>query len=98
MQTILGAGGAIGTGLAKDLTQYTDVIRLVSRNPVKVNPSDELMAADLTHKDAVRRAVQGSSVVYVTVGFPYKLKVWRKVWPPFIGHVIEACKEYHARL
>lgn len=98
MQTILGAGGAIGTGLAKDLTQYTDAIRLVSRNPVKVNPSDELMAADLTHKDAVRRAVQGSSVVYVTVGFPYKLKVWRKVWPPFIGHVIEACKEHNARL
>ncbi|MCB0684622.1 MAG: hypothetical protein KDC32_27455, partial [Saprospiraceae bacterium] len=31
MQTILGAGGAIGIELAKALPQYTDRIRLVSR-------------------------------------------------------------------
>jgi len=43
MQTILGAGGAIGTELAKALTKYTNKIRLVSRNPKKVNPGDELL-------------------------------------------------------
>lgn len=42
MQTILGAGGAIGIDLAKELLAYTDKIRLVSRNPVKVNAGDEL--------------------------------------------------------
>ena len=41
LQTILGAGGAIGNPLAKELTQYTQRIRLVSRNPQKVNPTDE---------------------------------------------------------
>ena len=41
MQTILGAGGAIGTDLAKELTAFTKKIRLVSRNPQKVNDTDE---------------------------------------------------------
>ena len=36
MQTILGSGGAIGVQLAKELTKYTNEIRLVSRNPLAV--------------------------------------------------------------
>lgn len=36
-QTVLGAGGAIGIELAKVLTPYTTNIRLVGRNPKKVN-------------------------------------------------------------
>lgn len=35
MQTILGAGGDIGTPLAKELRRYTDKVRLVARNPKK---------------------------------------------------------------
>ena len=42
MQTILGSGGAIGISLAKELMNYTNQIRLVSRNPKKVNETDEL--------------------------------------------------------
>lgn len=42
MQTILGAGGAIGSELARELSQYTHKIRLVSRNPQQVNATDEL--------------------------------------------------------
>lgn len=98
MQTILGSGGAIGIELAKALTKYTDDIRLVSRNPQKVNPPDELMPADLTKAAEVRKAVEGSSVVYLTVGFPYSIKVWKKVWPPLIANVIAACKEYQVKL
>ena len=37
MQTILGAGGTTGIELAKQLINYTKDIRLVSRNPKKVN-------------------------------------------------------------
>ena len=33
VQTILGSGGAIGVPLARELKNYTDKIRLVSRNP-----------------------------------------------------------------
>lgn len=98
MQTILGSGGAIGTELAKALKEFTHEIRLVSRNPVKVNATDELMQADLLNTEDVRKAVKGSSVVYVTVGFPYSAKVWKKCWPKFITDVIAACKEYNSRL
>lgn len=46
----------------------------------------------------LRKAVQGSDVVYVTVGFPYKLKVWQDCWPKFIRDVISACKEFNSKL
>jgi putative NADH-flavin reductase len=59
MQTILGAGGIIGIELAKSLPQYTKQIRLVSRQPRKVNPTDEIMPADLLNKEQVMKAVQG---------------------------------------
>ena len=98
MQTILGSGGAIGVELAKALKTYTNKIRLVSRNPKKVNESDELMPADLLNTDDVRKAVEGSEIVYVTVGFPYSVKVWKEVWPKFMNDVIAACKEFNAKL
>jgi len=98
MQTILGAGGAIGIELAKALTEYTSKIRLVSRNPKKVNKSDQLVSADLLDRSKVFGAIQGSSIVYVTVGFPYNLKFWQQHWPKFIKNVIDACIEYNCKL
>ena len=98
MQTILGAGGAIGVELAKALTQYTNHIRLVSRHPKKVNATDELVSANLLDAESVRLAVKGSSIVYVAVGFEYSAKVWQQCWPPFIDHVIKACRENGSRL
>jgi len=98
MQTILGAGGAIGSELAKALPQYTDHIRLVSRSPIAVNPGDELFQADITLKEDVNKAIKGSSVVYLTVGFPYSIKVWRENWPPLIRNTIQACKDNGSKL
>ena len=98
MQTILGAGGAIGIDLARELVAYTDKIRLVSRNPVRVNASDELFPADLTRAEQVDEAVKGSEVVYLIAGFQYDIKVWRKVWPLVMNNVIAACKKHKARL
>jgi nucleoside-diphosphate-sugar epimerase len=98
MQTILGAGGAIGTELAKALPAYTDKIRLVSRHPEKINPGDELHAADLLQPGEVEKAVKGSEIVYVTVGFPYSLKFWREHWPSFMERVTRACADEGSRL
>lgn len=98
MQTILGSGGAIGIELAKALTQYTTDIQLVSRNPKKLNETDTVLSADLLNADDVKKAVQGSSVVYVTVGFPYNLKVWQNSWPKFMESVIAACKKENCKL
>lgn len=98
MQTILGAGGAIATELARALTAYTTDIRLVSRHPSKVNEGDQLFPADLTDPAKVSEAVRGSEIVYLTVGFPYKLKVWQDNWPLVMANVIAACTEHGAKL
>jgi len=98
MQTIIGSGGAIGIPLAKELAVYTDKIRLVSRHPKKVNPGDELLAADITDPAQVDRAISGSEVVYVTVGFEYRIGIWRKNWPALIRNVLDGCMKHKARL
>ena len=98
MQTILGAGGAIGHELAGALSRFTQNIRLVSRNPQKVNPNDALFPADLTQTDQVDKAVEGSTIVYLTVGFEYNIKVWRSQWPKLMRNVIESCKKHSAKL
>lgn len=91
MQTILGSGGIIGIELAKNLPKHTNSIRLVSRNPRKVNPSDELFPCDLTNGEEVKKAVKGSEVVYLTVGLDYNLKVWEDIWPKIMRNTIDAC-------
>lgn len=98
MQTILGAGGAIGTELAKNLPQYSEKIRLMSRNPQKVNDSDELFKADLTDSEGVNKAVEGSDVCYLTAGLKYDLKVWQTTWPVIMKNVIDACELHNSRL
>ncbi len=98
MQTIIGTGGAIGVELAKALITYTDEIRLVSRTPAQVNGTDQLFPADVMKGPSLRRAVEGSAVVYVTVGFQYNYKVWRAQWPLFMTNIIAACKDVGAKL
>lgn len=98
MQTIIGSGGAIGIELAKALTEYTTNIRLVSRNPVKVNKADQLYAADVTNCHELEKAVKDSEVVYVTLGFEYSYKVWQEMWPKFIKDLISVCKSEKCKL
>ncbi len=98
VQTILGSGGGIGLPLAKELKNYTDKIRLVSRNPKKVNESDELLAVDVIDLSQIEKAITGSEVVYVTIGFEYNTKVWQKVWPSFLQEVINSCKKHNSKL
>ncbi len=98
MQTILGAGGTIGLELARILPEYTNRVRLVSRNPKRVIPSNELFAADLLKQADVMSAVEGSEVVYLVVGLPYKINVWREQWPAVMRHTIEACKAHGCKL
>ena len=98
MQTILGANGTISSILAKELVRYTDKIRLVSRNPRRVNDTDELFQADLSNPLVVDLAIKGSDVVYLVVGFDYNIKVWEEKWPALMRATINACIKYKARL
>ena len=97
MQTILGSTGVIGKELATTLPQYTDKIRLVSRNPKKVNDGKELVRANLLNAEEILKAVEGSEIVYLTAGIQYDIKIWRRDWPTIMKNVIEACKKNNSK-
>jgi nucleoside-diphosphate-sugar epimerase len=98
--TVLGAGGAVGIALSHELSKSALPYRLVQRQPQAVtgSPLEELLATDLTQSEAVDHAVQGSSVVYLTIGFPYRLATWKANWPKLIVDVVQACEKHNARL
>lgn len=92
MQTILGASGQIGRELALALKRdHSSDIRLVSRNPRKVNDTDQLYSADLLDAGQTLNAVKGSDIVYLTAGLPMDTQLWVKQWPILMRNVIEAC-------
>ncbi|AWW29987.1 NAD-dependent dehydratase [Echinicola strongylocentroti] len=98
MQTILGSGGVIANELARELRTYTNHLRLVSRQPQKINNDDETFSADLTHLDQVKAAVKGSTIVYLTAGLKYKTHIWEATWPKIISNVIDACIQHECKL
>jgi nucleoside-diphosphate-sugar epimerase len=98
MHTILGANGIIGRELSRALAVYASDIRQVSRNPRKVNPSDEIFVADLLDRQATANAVADSEVVYLVAGLKYNAAVWQEQWPRVMRHAIDACKQHGARL
>lgn len=99
MQTILGASGQIGRELALALKRdFSGDIRLVSRQPRKVNDTDQLHAADLLDAEQTRRAVDGSHTVYLTVGLPMDTRLWVEQWPILMRNTIDACAAAGARL
>lgn len=98
MQTILGAGGAIGVELTKALTAYTTDIRLVSRNPKAIHPTDQLHPADLNDPVQIDGAVAGSEICYLTIGYDYNTKLWQERWPTLIRNVVSSCAKHKAKL
>jgi len=99
MQTILGANGIIGEELAKELFKnFTKDIRLVGRNPIKVNSTDQLFKANLLNLEQTKEAVKGSEIVFLTVGLPYSSEVFLKNWPVILKNTISACVYHKAKL
>lgn len=99
MQAILGASGQIGCELAACLhREFTSDLRLVSRRPEKVNPSDQLLSADLLDAAQTLRAVEGAEIVYLTVGLPMDTRLWVKQWPILMHNVVNACSTHGAQL
>ncbi|WP_252090871.1 NAD-dependent epimerase/dehydratase family protein [Pseudomonas sp. MWU13-3659] len=98
MQTILGATGQIAVELARELAaHYTQDLRLVSRNPRKVNATDTLVAADLLDVQQTVNAVKGSSTVYFTAGLPPDTALWETQFPVMLRHALDAARAANAR-
>ena len=98
MHTILGANGVIARELSRALATNKSEIRQVSRNPRKVNPTDETCVADLLDAQATTNAVAGSEVVYLVAGLKYNISIWQEQWPRVMRNVIDACVQHGASL
>lgn len=98
VQTILGAGGQIAVELARELRHgFTDRVRLVSRNPRKVNDVDEVVRADLLDAEQTRAAVAGSEIVYFTAGLPAKTVLWEAQFPTMLRNALDAARTVEAK-
>ncbi|MGL4631170.1 MAG: NAD-dependent epimerase/dehydratase family protein [Leadbetterella sp.] len=99
MQTILGANGQIAEELARELYKnYTKYIRLVSRNPKKINETDQLFPANLLDPLSTENAVKGSEIAYLTVGLPMNSQMWEEQFPIMMKNAIDACKKHACKL
>ena len=98
MQTILGATGQIAVELARELARnYTTELRLVSRNPRKVNETDAVVAANLLDVDQTSAAVRGSDIVYFTAGLPPDTAVWEAQFPTMLRNALDASRATGAK-
>lgn len=98
MQTILGANGQIAVELARELRrEYTEDLRLVSRNPRKVNESDSLVKADLLNAEQTAAAVKDSDVVYFTAGLPANTELWEAQFPTMLRNALDATRAAGAK-
>ena len=91
IHTVLGANGAIGKAVIKELEIRQLQIRKVSTKPIWVQ-------ADLLSKIDAEKAIDGSSYVYLCIGLPYSAKVWETQWPQIMQNVIDACEKAQAKL
>ncbi len=98
MITILGAGGAIGSELVRELAVQDEPIRLVSRNPTAVAGGAETVAADLSSFDDTLKAVAGSRLAFLLAGLKYDVEVWRELWPRIMRNALDAAKLCDTRL
>ena len=97
-QVILGSGGSVGTPLASELRNYTERVRLFSRNPSRVNPNDELLSGSLLNLNDVKKATAGAETAYLCAGLKYNTKIWQRDWPVVMDNTIKACEESGTRL
>jgi nucleoside-diphosphate-sugar epimerase len=99
MQTILGSNGIIGSLLAKELaSNWTTNIKLVSRNPEKINEGDILFSGDLRDLKQSCEALENTEIAYLTAGLAYSSKIWMEEWPLIMENVIRACQEHNSKL
>lgn len=96
IHTVLGASGATGRAVIKELQNKKLPIRAVSRN--SSTKDVENRPANLLIPSEAKEAIKGSAYVYLCVGLPYRADIWRKEWPLLMNNIISACQEANARL
>ena len=86
---VLGASGGAGNAIVHALHDAGLSVRAVNRaGDADVPEPVERMAADITSRDGVRRALSGADVVYLAAQPPYDR--WLAEFPPMLARVIDA--------
>jgi nucleoside-diphosphate-sugar epimerase len=89
LHVVLGASGGAGNAITHALHEAGLQVRAVSRSGDADVPAPvERMAADITSRDGVRRALAGADVVYLAAQPPYDR--WLREFPPMLARVIDA--------
>lgn len=96
MQTILGINGVTGIEIANVLLGKGIKVRGVSRRPFEGAWTH--VQADVLNLDSLKKAVEGSEVVYCCIGLEYTVKVWERDWLILMENVIQACLSVKAKL
>lgn len=96
LHTVLGASGAIGRAVIRELQIKQLPTRSVGRS-AKIKGIENIQA-DLFSNTEAKQAIQGSTHVYLCIGLPYRSDVWLKDWPLLMQNVIDACAANNANL
>lgn len=96
LHTVLGADGAIGKAVLKELEYRQLPARAVSKS--KISQHSQSIQANLLNLQAATLAIQDSSYVYLCAGLPYSSKIWEDQWQRIMTNVIESCAKNSAKL
>ena len=83
--------GVVGRETTNALREAGHQVAVVTRTAGQAAPGVTSVAADLRDAASATRALEAADVAYLTVGLPYRTKVWRTEWPTVLGNTIEAC-------
>jgi nucleoside-diphosphate-sugar epimerase len=82
--------GVVGRETAAALSEAGHEVAVVTQTPAQ-HPGVTAVVADLRDAASANRAITDADVAYLTIGLPYRTKVWRKDWPTILANTIQAC-------
>ncbi len=80
------------------LAEGREVVVAQRHAPAAMPKGVAFVACDALDRDAVIKTVRQGNQFVVTIGFAYRGKVWRDVWPRAIGNFVAACEATGARM
>jgi len=96
LHTVLGASGGAGNAIARALSEAGLPTRTVSRSGAELPEGTDIVRADITNREDLMRAIDGSGVVYMAAQPAYHR--WPQEFPAMLEEVIAACATIDARL
>ena len=91
--------GPTGRATAERLLEEgREVVVAQRRAPAALPKGASFVACDALDRDSVIETARQGEQFVVTIGFEYRGKVWREVWPKAIGNFVAACEATGARM